>query len=112
MIVGTYPSARYFSVTDDDAHYTATQHLADKDIDPGVSGMTNPFVVSGGSSPPYDGTQYYAVPVSPGTVPDVSNGCKVSPFEEDTFSVRHNGIIRWTGTRTLTTAAALTSPQA
>jgi len=84
VIVGAYPNARYFSITDNDAHYSAAQHLSDKDIDPAVSGMQNPFVVaSGGSSPAYNGVQYYVVPVSLGAVPAVSNGCQIRPLEED-----------------------------
>jgi hypothetical protein len=86
VVVGTYPNARYMSITDNDAHYTATQHLADKDIDPVIqlATMTNPFVVGGtGTSPAFDGSQYYAVPVSLGTVPNASNGCTMSQFEED-----------------------------
>jgi hypothetical protein len=34
VIVGTFPDVRYFSVTDNDMHYAATQHLADADMDP------------------------------------------------------------------------------
>ena len=29
VIVGTFPDARYFSITDDDMHYSNAQHLAD-----------------------------------------------------------------------------------
>jgi hypothetical protein len=68
VIVGNFPDTRYFSVTDNDQHYTAAQHLADLDIDPaeassGAAG--NPF----GLNQVNTGSQSYVVPVSLGYVP-------------------------------------------
>ncbi len=84
VLAGAFPDVRYFSITQNDMHYAASQHIADLDIDPANSTITNPFVVgSGGSAPAYDSTQYYVVPVSLGSVPNVTGGCQVQPFEED-----------------------------
>jgi hypothetical protein len=93
VLVGDFPDARYFSITDVDMHETVTQHLADADIDPvNNKGYTNPFVPgSSGSSPPYNGSQSYVVPISLGYVPGptTANGgtvlpaCAIDPFEED-----------------------------
>lgn len=85
VIVGNFPDTRYFSVTDNDEHYTATQHLADADIDPaearsGASG--NPFV----PTQIYNGSQPYVAPVSLGYVPPYpagTPGCGIQPYEED-----------------------------
>jgi hypothetical protein len=86
VIVGTFPKARYFSITGNDMHYTVAQHLADADLDPvGGSGNSyiNPFVVTG------NGTSYsvgpaYLLPVSMGSVPSTTlSGCAIDPFEED-----------------------------
>jgi hypothetical protein len=47
VIVGNFQNTRYFSVTNNDMHYSLTQHLADFTIDPvGETGKsyTNPFV--------------------------------------------------------------------
>ena len=90
ILVGTFPDARYFSITDNDMHYTATQHLADFEIDPVAapgSAGSNPFVPgSSGQSPAYTGTQQYLVPVSLGYSPKPSNvisGCGINAAEGD-----------------------------
>jgi hypothetical protein len=84
VIVGRFPDVRYVSITTNDMHYAATQHLADADIDPvGAPGSSysNPFTP--GVS--YDGNQKYLVPVSLGYVPGPTTvpGCSITPFEED-----------------------------
>jgi len=84
IVVGAFPDVRYFSVTDNDMHYAATQHLADADIDPvGVPGnsYSNPFT----PGIQYNGDQKYLVPVSLGYVPSSTTvtGCGITPFEED-----------------------------
>ncbi len=38
---------------------------------------------SSGSAPAYDSAQYYVVPVSLGSVPNVTGGCQIQPYEED-----------------------------
>jgi hypothetical protein len=84
IVVGTFSDVRYFSVTDNDMHYAATQHLADADIDPvGAPGSSysNPFT----PGVQYNGNQKYLVPVSLGYLPSSTTvpGCSISPFEED-----------------------------
>jgi hypothetical protein len=78
VIEGAFADARYFSITVNDEHNAAAQHLVDAAIDPvaseSTSGTTiytytNPFVVpSGGSSQPYSSGQAYLVPISLGRV--------------------------------------------
>lgn len=86
VMVGTFPDARYFSITDNDMHYTATQHLADAAVDPANS-ASNPFVPGpGGQSPAYTGTQQYLVPISLGYIPQptgVITGCAINAPESD-----------------------------
>ncbi len=87
VIVADLPDARYFSVTVNDMHYTATQHITDADMDPAVSvanGGTNPFA----PSKTYTGSQPYLIPISLGWVPNSSGtgataGCSITPYEED-----------------------------
>jgi hypothetical protein len=84
IIVGTFSDVRHFSVTDNDMHYAATQHLADADIDPvGAPGSSysNPFT----PGVQYSGSQKYLVPVSLGYVPGSTTvpGCSITPFEDD-----------------------------
>jgi hypothetical protein len=90
VIVGDFPDARYFSITVNDQHKTATQHLVDAAIDPvgsGVATSANPFVPgANGSSPSYSGAQPYLVPISLGAVPSltaITPGCQINSFEED-----------------------------
>jgi hypothetical protein len=70
VIGGAFPDARYFSITVNDEHNAAAQHLADAGIDPVISESAsgsyplppayNPFVVtSGGSSQPYSSAKAY-----------------------------------------------------
>jgi hypothetical protein len=84
ILVGSFPDARYFSITGNDMHYASTQHLADADMDPvGVSaGNTyqNPFT----PNTPYSPGQQFEVPIGLGYVPGtVVKGCGIQPFEED-----------------------------
>jgi hypothetical protein len=96
VIVGNFPNARYFSITANDMHYTATHHLADADMDPAigfVNGGSNPFTPSNS----YTGSQPYVVPVSFGWVPTYpgtaalgtwtygagTKTCAIDPYEED-----------------------------
>src|SRR5580700_5298690 len=94
VVVGDFPDTRYFSITLNDMHYTATQHLADADIDPvGTTSQpgANPFVPgppgAHGSSPPYNGSQAYLVPISLGNLPSTVNAdryfCAINNFEGD-----------------------------
>lgn len=87
VVVANFPDTRYFAVTVNDMHYTATQHVSDADMDPAVTpanGGTNPFAP--GKS--YTGSQPYLIPISLGWVPNSSGagataGCSITPYEED-----------------------------
>jgi hypothetical protein len=80
VLVGTFPDARYLSITDNDMHYSATQHLADFEVDPVGTSITNPFQ----SGVSYTGAQQYMVPVSLGYLPtSTTPGCGITPFESD-----------------------------
>ena len=62
VMLGTFPNARYFSVTDNDMQYAATQHVADFAMDPAeprTGGYTNPFLPGTNYKP----SQAYIVPV-------------------------------------------------
>jgi hypothetical protein len=97
VAVGDFPDSRYFSITVNDMHYTAAQHLADADIDP-VNTDKNPFVPGNtGSSPPYTGNQAYLVPISLGITPGpaANPSCAVGSFEGENLldaTVRHLSI--------------------
>jgi len=84
VIVGSFPDARYFSITDYDMHYTNTQHLLDADIDPvgtQQGSYVNPF--SPGQN--YTTTnEQYMVPITLGYVPtSQKTRCTIDPFEGD-----------------------------
>jgi hypothetical protein len=84
VIVGTFPNARYFSVSDNDMHYSNAQHLADFTLDPAnTSDLTyiNPFA----SSQTYADGNWYLIPVSLGPLPNstVHRACSINPFEGD-----------------------------
>jgi hypothetical protein len=85
VLVGTFPNARYFDITNNDTHLATAQHLADADMDPvgnSASPGTNPFT----PSQPDTGSQTYLVPISLGYVPTLSAtqpGCGINPFEND-----------------------------
>ncbi|HUE03542.1 MAG TPA: hypothetical protein VMR62_28555 [Bryobacteraceae bacterium] len=86
VIVGYFPDGRYFSVTANDMHYTATQHLSDAEMDPATNTTINPFLPGSGNN--WTGSQAYMVPVGFGWVPKYqgtgqSPGCGITPFEED-----------------------------
>lgn len=86
VVTGTFPNARYFSVTQNDMHYTAAQQLADIAMDPLTKTTVNPYV----PSTPFQSGQAYLVPISLGSVPVLpaqggteTGTCQVSPYEED-----------------------------
>ena len=83
VIVGALPDARYFSITDNDMHFSETQHLADADIDP-IGGAPRHYRNSFIPLKPYNGSEPYLVPVSLGSIPaSPIPGCAITPFEED-----------------------------
>jgi len=80
VLVGAFSDARYFSVTDNDMHYSATQHLADFEMDPATQQIPNPFE----KLTSYAQSQIYMVPIGLGTIPaSATQGCGISPYEED-----------------------------
>jgi hypothetical protein len=81
VIAGIFPDVRYFSITDNDMHYTATQHQADADIDPAIAGASqNPFL----PNTPYNGSQPYLAPVSLGwATSGATPGCGITTYQED-----------------------------
>src|SRR5450755_403953 len=92
VIAGTYPNARYFSVTVNDMHYSATHHLADLAIDTAQGEQfENPYLPNPpGSTNNYQPGQYYFLPISLGYVPiEQANGglaqptCAITLGEQD-----------------------------
>ena len=88
VMLGTFPNARYFSVTDNDMHYAGTQHMADIAMDParpkGAGAFVNPYM----PGTQYQPAQGYLVPVSFGSVPQQGASgtvaaCIISPSEND-----------------------------
>lgn len=61
--VGTFPQARYFSITDNDMHYTNTQHGLDAGIDPVGQDSGDSY-----SNPYTPGKPYCAASMGPVTV--------------------------------------------
>ncbi len=79
VIVGTFPDSRHFSITDNDMHYSATQHLADYEINPVSPAVGNPFQ----AGQPYTGMQHYLVPVALGYLSsNTSTACSIPRFEQ------------------------------
>ena len=110
VLVGSFPNARYFSITNNDMHYTNAEHLTDFTIDPaGMTGSSyqNPFVTS--KTFPAN-PQWFAVPVSLGAIPayNPSSYCAIDPFEEDNLidatqrhpSIDWNTVVSTSGTET------------
>ncbi|HUO28929.1 MAG TPA: hypothetical protein VMU80_06920 [Bryobacteraceae bacterium] len=87
VMVGTFPNARYFSVTVDDMHYAAAEHLADIAMDtaePKSGSYTNPFLPGN----QYQAGQAYIAPISLGWVPQPGaagtvTACQIAPSEQD-----------------------------
>src|SRR5580658_6656875 len=87
-IAGTYPNARYFSISNYDDHYTIAQHIADFEIDPSTTNQPSPYT----SETSWSQTMYVVpVSLSAGSVPAQGAqqgsgpipGCLIQPYEED-----------------------------
>ena len=93
ILVGTFPNARYYSVTLYDEHDAVAQTLLDTNIVPLTSQYTNPFqpgvVFSSG--------QQFAVPINFGGTPgQLETGCMMTGFNVDVNALdgtqRHAGM--------------------
>lgn len=93
IILGTFPNARYFSVTVYDDHQAVSQNITDASIVPLTSQFINPYqpgvvFVSG---------QQYAMPVNFGGTPGTpQNGCLMNGYNVDVnvmdATQRHSGM--------------------
>ena len=87
VIVGTFPNARYFSVTSNDMHYSNAQHLADFTIDPADTHYDPSWVNPFAPGETYIAGQWYLIPVSLGAIPatgsPTSRVCSINPYEGD-----------------------------
>lgn len=93
IIVGSYPNARYFSLTANDDHYLLSQTILDADIVPLTSSYVNPYQ----PGVPYAAGQQYAVAMNFGGTPgNIETGCTTNGYNVDVNSIdatlRHQGI--------------------
>jgi hypothetical protein len=92
IILGTYPNARYFSVSLYDDHSAYAQSIPDTSIVPLTSGFTNPYLpgvsfISG---------QKFAVPVNFGGTPGLlETGCMMTGYNVDVNAL--DGTLRHAG---------------
>jgi len=84
VLVGTYPNARYFSVTLYDEHSALSQSMVDANIVPLTSQYINPFQ----PGVPYAAGQQFALPIYFGGTPGSwETGCQMNGY-----NVRVNGL--------------------
>ena len=84
IAVGSFPNARYFSVTLYDEHSALSQTILDTSIVPLTSKYVNPYL----PGVPFESGQQYAVPVNFGGVPGtLQAGCTM-----DGYNVSVNGL--------------------
>jgi hypothetical protein len=77
IVLGTFPNARYFSVSLYDAHSAPTQSILDANIVPLTSAYINPY--EPGTA--YVSGQQFAVPINLGGTPgDLQTGCMMNGF--------------------------------
>jgi hypothetical protein len=77
IIVGSFPQARYFSVSLYDEHEAISQHITDANIVPLTSKYVNPYQ----PGMAYASGQQYAVPINFGGVPGtLQAGCMMNGF--------------------------------
>jgi len=93
IIVGDFPNARYFSITNYDAHSAPAQFILDQDIVPLTSSYINPFL----PGTPFVASQEYAVPIDfEGTPGTEQTGCMTTGYNVDVNALdatfRHAGI--------------------
>jgi hypothetical protein len=93
VILGTFPNARYFSITDYDAHGAPAQFALDANIVPLTSAYVNPFQLGAAF---VDG-QKYALPIGfEGTPGTLETGCMTNGFNVEVNAMdgtqRHAGM--------------------
>jgi hypothetical protein len=93
VILGTFPNARYFSITDYDTHGAPAQFLLDQNIVPLTSAYINPF--EPGTA--FVAGQKYAVPIGfEGTPGTLEAGCTMNGFNVEVNALdatqRHAGM--------------------
>ena len=93
IIVGTFPNARYFSITDYDTHGAPAQFIVDQDIVALTSSYINPL--EPGTA--FVAGQKYAVPIDfEGTPGTLEAGCTMNGFNVDVNALdatwRHAGM--------------------
>jgi hypothetical protein len=77
IIVGSFPNARYFSITDYDMHGAPAQFIVDQDIVPLTSSYKNPFEPGAA----FVANQKYAAPIDfEGTPGTQQTGCMMNGF--------------------------------
>ena len=93
IIVGDFPQARYFSITNYDAHSAPAQFILDQDIVPLTSSYINPYEPGAA----WVAGQKYAVPIDFGGTPGrLQTGCMMTGFNTDVNALdateRHAGM--------------------
>jgi len=93
IVVGSFPNARFFSLTANDDHYLASQAILDTNIVPLTSSYVNPFQ----PGTPYAEGQQYAVPLNFGGTPGtLETGCMMNGYNVGVNSLdatqRHQGL--------------------
>lgn len=93
ILVGTFPDARYFSVTIYDAHSALAQSILDANIRPLTAQYINPFQVG----VPFVSGQQFAVPINFGGTPGkLETGCMMNGYNVDVNALdgtqRHQGM--------------------
>src|SRR5580700_1623702 len=93
IIVGQFANARYFSITNNDAHSAPAQFILDQDVVPLTSSYINPFLPGA----TFVAGQKYAVPIDfEGTPGTQQTGCMTTGFNVDVNALdatfRHAGM--------------------
>src|SRR5579862_9673321 len=93
IVLGSFPNARYFSVTAYDDHSLVSQAILDTNIVPLTSSYVNPYQ----PGVPYLAGQQYAVPINFGGTPGaLETGCMMNAYNVDVNALdatqRHQGI--------------------
>jgi len=93
IVVGSFPNARFFSLTANDDHYQASQAILDTNIVPLTSSYVNPYQ----PGTPYAEGQQYAVPLNFGGTPGtLETGCMMNAYNVGVNSLdatlRHQGM--------------------
>ncbi len=93
IVLGTFPNARYFSISLYDAHSAFAQSIGDSNIVPLTSGFTNPY--QPGVS--FVGGQKFSVPINLGGTPGTTEtGCSMNGYNAAINSLdgtqRHPGM--------------------